>query len=274
MARGTKSNELQQDNTPIQFGEEILANTALGTSRVPVSAIPALANLLNFILPGDSPLTLTEALHEKRFLNLNNSAGAINVRLPDANDIWPNVGSFRRGGLFAEAVVTSTTFAVSFEGLVPGQIRAVGALSPEVLTNDVVFVGISQSLSDETIVEIYNRGGQWVLESTTGWRVNAADQDDKKIDVSAVVGRQIVDADHDIPVWLTAAAPGTLSFQSDICTGLRTTVINNGAAAAGINFGTHTPVGDASIPAGQAASILVGPVTTGVNKEIFVAASS
>ncbi len=274
MARGRKSTELDVDTTPMGFAESFLANTDQGLVQVPRSAVPAAANLLRFETESTSPILINEAEYENRFVSLNNAAGPILIRLPDINDIWPNVEAFRRGGEFMAGVVASANFPVTFEPVTPGQIRAVSPGNYRLLSDDEVFVGLRQQLADEAIVRVYIRGAFWVIECNAGWRSTETEDRDRDILVTGSQNRLLADVDHLVPVWLTASAPGTLTFQLDIATGVQMTVINQGSSPATLDFGGHTQIGDNSIAAGQASTIIVGPVTSGVSKEIFVASSS
>lgn len=274
MARGKKSTELDIDATPMGFDEKFLVNTDRGLVQVGRSAIPAAANLLRFETSASSPIIVNEAKYENRFLSLNNAAGPIVIRLPDINDIWPNVADFRRGGLFMAGVVASANFPVTFEPITPGQIRAVSPGDYRVLSADEVFVGLRQQLADEAIVRVYIRGAFWVIECSAGWRETEAEFRDRRIAFTGSSNRALTDADHRQTVWITAAVPGTLTLQSDIPTGTVINIVNNGGGIASINFGAHTQVGDGSIAAGQASTVVVGDVTSGVNKNIFVASSS
>ena len=275
---GTKTTEFTLDETTAQVTEEFIMNTAVGTARVPRFAMPG-AGVEVFVAPVNSPLTLTQEAHEGKSLDLSNATGAIVVNLPDVNTVWPNVADIdgtpvQRGGIFCSMTVASPDFPVSIVSTGGTALRSKSARNPSILTASTVFVGANRALSDEATVYVMKRGGLWQLESSAGFRLADGDFVDRSITVTAEVGRQFTNDDNGIPVWLTAVAPGTLSFQSDIATGTQITAINQGASPATINFGGHTQLGDASIPAGQAASIVVGPVTTGVNKDIFVAASS
>ncbi len=271
----TKSTELQLDESNPKIAEELLMNTDLGTVRVPRYAIPNMANLLVFVTDADTPLRLSEEEHDRRFLNINNSVADINIIVPDANNIRQNVegNASRFGGLFCELVVSSLTNDVLFTPDVPGQIRG---LSPtrEQITSDTLYVGLNRRLGDEAVIRLYKRGGLWDAECNAGWRTEPDAQLDKAITITAEQDRQIVDADNGVPVWLTDPAPGTLTVQADIATGVQTTIVNDSAVIVPINVGGHTLIGDSSIPANQAASFLVGPVVAGDNKRIFIAASS
>lgn len=274
MAVGTKVSTVQTDESGVDFDEHFFTLTDLGLARVPRSSIRGLDGRIQFVVATSTPsLVLTDADHYRRFININNSAGAVDVVIPILDDAIPDIDDLSFGGLYAEFVITSGAFDVSFSVSEAGDLRGTGN-SSELVSADTIYVGLNRSLADEAIVRLYKRGGLWIADCTQGWRDTADGDALRPIDISAATNRQITDADHARPIWLTAASPGTMTFQSDIAVGTQTTIINQGSNAAGFDFGTHTQVGDSTIPVGQAASLIVGPTTTGTNREIFVAAST
>ncbi len=271
-----KTTELPSDDSnPLQT-EAFLMNTALGSVQTPRSAIPGLSSQLLFLSEDDDGLNITEEEHYLRFLSCNNSTGAINLVLPDANLILPNVDSLRFGGLFFSGAVASPNFDFSISASSPaaGNLRFSSPNLPD-LAVDQAFIGLNQVFADEAVFRVYIRGSIYVIESLSGWRAASGDFRDRELDVTAEVDRQIVNVDQYLSaIWLTAANPGTLTFQVDIASGTSVQVVNQGSSPATFDFGGHTQVGDSSVAPGQAASIIVGPPTAGVSKEIFIAASS
>jgi hypothetical protein len=119
--------------------------------------------------------------------------------------------------------------------------------------------------------------------SAAGWRTTEAGDElaipgtaiGKNILVTSAQNWTITDADHHRTLWLTNASPGTLTFGAELSEGLTFSIVNAGSNPATFDFTGHTQVGAVnSIAAGEAGTIIVGPVTTGINRNIMLKASS
>lgn len=273
MAVGTKTTEFAEQAS-MALTDEFLVNINNGSGRIPKGAIPELAAGIAFLTAGDV-VDLTREDHYRRFINMNNTDGDVQVNLPD-------IATVPEYGLFCTLGGTSGDNDLIVTGP-EGILRAAGPFPEGPLSIDTVYLGATRALGDECIATIYRRGGLWTLDCNTGVR-SSSDGDQraisagrllKEIDLEAAENRVITDADHGVPVWLTATDPGQLSFAAELSRGLMTSVVNDSDNTVTVDFTGHTQVGSVNaIGARQAATIIVGDLVSGTNRRIIVKASS
>ena len=285
MTVGQKTTEV----APVQgvnLKSDLLGNFNNGTARFPVDSIPQLSRFNVFVDPNET-VELSEAEHFARHLNLNNADGPITIRLPDSDDFLENEedsnGDVRtRGGLVTTFTVASPAFPVLFEAVLSGNLRASGNPFQSAFSADQVYVGARPEGADEAVVLLFKRGGLWVAWSSHGWR-STEDGDELQVtgdrrptELLPFSGsnRNITAADDNGVIWLTGATPGTFTFDEDLEKPMLISVVNSGGATATFDFTGHTQLGATnSVGAGQAATIAVGPVISGTNREIIILSS-
>lgn len=270
------------------LASEILANVANGTAKVAVANIPELAKR-RIDVASDSTVLLSQAEHYGRLINVDNGSGPVVFNLDASTaalvDEVDNEGvTIARGGLFCTFIIASPANSVSFAALSSGLLRATGlAFQGGANTADTVYVGANLAASDEAVVRLYKRSSFWILECSQGWRTSelgddllvGASQLEKSATITSVQDYEITDSDHQKPIWLKNATPGTLTFASELTQGMHTSIVNGGGATATFDFAGHTQIGAVnSIPAGGAGSLIVGETTSGTNREIILKSSS
>lgn len=287
MAVGQKTTEVTAVNGPLALASSLIGNANDGTARIPIATIPELLRELLTIASNETIL-LDEGLHFQRHLNIENGDGPVALNLNDSDvyliDQVDGDGiNKNRGGLFLSFTVASAANPVSFNAQESGNLRASGNPFQNALTADTVYVGANPAAAAEASGFLFKRSGLWVAHCPHGWRTTETGDElslsgseiAKELSVEANQNRQISDADHQKPIWLTNASPGTLTFATELSEGMQTSIINRGSATATVDFTGHTQVGSVnSIDANEAATLIVGPITTGTNREIILKASS
>lgn len=286
MAIGRKTTEVDPV-TGIGMASDLIGNVNSGTARIPVADIPEFRHGIEFYT-GPATVAITEAEHFLRHINLNNANGAIDINLQDSDTYLidqqdQDDNNVDRGGLFCTFSIASGAFPVSFNAFLADNLRASGNPFQNALGADTVYVGAKPSAADEATVTLYKRGGLWVAHCSHGWRTTedgdelaiSGDQLGKNILVTSAQNWNITDADHQRTLWLTNASPGTLTFDAELSEGLTFSIVNAGGNTAAFDFTGHTQIGSVnSIDAGEAGTLIVGPITSGTNRAIILKASS
>lgn len=286
MAVGQKTTEVDAvEGMPVTA--ELLGNFNKGTARFPVDKVPQLSTRRVTAASGQT-INVTEAEHFDVSFSVNNISGPVIFNLPDSDTVLVNEtgasgDSLIRGGEFCTFVISSGNFPVQFNGVNgANNLRAGGMPFQTPKSVDTVYVGASPAAADEAIVVLYKRGGVWTLHCSSGWRTT---EDGNELGVSGAqlkkelndtndTGVVISDDNHQIPVWLTNAAPGTLTLAAVLTEGLTTSIVNGGNNPVTIDFTGHVQVGSVnSIGASEAATLIAGPISSGTSRLIIVKAS-
>jgi len=112
-----------------------------------------------------SPITLSETVHRGSFLEIQNSAGPVEIVLP------PHA-SVSRHGVFATGVVQAGSWPVTISVSEPNTLRGTTLGRVGSFGADQLYLGSKSGAQDEAVFAIIRRGGLWTIWCSTGLRLN------------------------------------------------------------------------------------------------------